>query len=212
MPSTPKPKQTNTSAAAAPETPTEPTATPVTPTPATPAKKNNTKVVIIVVACVMGFFLLLSIAFIIAGAWFVNNKLEENGISVDSGSRSISVSDGNGNTFSASGQQNLPDGFPSEVKLYHNGKIVSSGRANVGGETGWAVTISTPDSLAQVMTSVANTYSQNGWTTEMNNNSESGAIFSATKGDLRVSVIGATKDGQTNVIYTVNTMSAGEMQ
>lgn len=74
------------------------------------------------------------------------------------------------------------------------------------------MTVTTSDSLTSVMNSIANTYSQNGWTTDFNSGSDSGALFSATKGNLRVSVAGANKDGQTNIVYTVNTMSADEMQ
>lgn len=185
---------------------------PVTKTakPAAAQKNNNTKTVVIVVSVVIFFFVVLPIIVFGIGAAILGNKLAENGVSVDSG-KSISINDGNGNSFSAGGSQSLPEGFPSAVKLY-NGQITSSGRVNVSGETGWTVTVTTNDGLSQVMNSIASTYSQNGWTTELNTTSENGALFTATNGNLRVSVFGSNKDGQTSVLYTVNTQSDNSIQ
>lgn len=168
-----------------------------------PQKSNNTKVVVIVVSIVVFLFIIVPMIFILIGAVLVKDKLKENGVNIDSGGKSITVKDDNGNTFSAGGQTSLPSDFPEGMTLYSK-NITSAGRATFEGKTTWTVSIETNDSVQTVTNALKNTFSQNGWSIEMENSTNEGSYINATNGTLRVNTFTASNNGKTTIVYTVS--------
>lgn len=203
-----------------------PTSTePVTPTPAptvggsatsqspTPKKKTSTKKVVLIVALAVAIFIIIpAILFIVGAAWVGNKVANEGaetfvestvpGYDVDVDGNNVSLRDGQGNEFSAGSQSSVPEGFPSNVPLYSN-DIIASGRTTVDGKTGWTVTVQTGDSLNDVANGLRSSFSQNGWTIEMESTSNDGGFVTALNGGLRASAFYSTADGKSSILYTV---------
>lgn len=194
-----KPKTTSKAKAVKPTTTS--TATPAAAAPQAPAKSNNTKIFVIVGVLVL-VFVIIPIIMILAGGLFVSKKLKDNGVNVNTNSGSVSVTDKNGNEFSAGGNQTMPKDFPTGVPVY-KGDILSSGSLTVEGRRGWTVTIATSDDLNTVGTNLNDSFSKDGWTTTMSNTTNEGGLVIANKGDLRVNLFYSTQDGKTNILYTV---------
>lgn len=171
---------------------------------AAPAKSNNTKTVLIIVGVLVLIFVIIPAIALTAGGIFLGNKLNENGVNVDTSQQegSVNIKDKNGNEINVGGTQKLPNGFPSDIPLY-DGKITASGKVTVDGKTGWTVTISTSDSLDTVGSWNTSQYSSNGWTTNLDTASGSGGLLTATNGTYRVSAFSNNEDGTTTVLYTV---------
>lgn len=209
MANTTKEDKKDPTATAAPQpAPTEATAanSATTPTSAAPVKKKSHLGLWIGLG--IGAFVLLfvvpAVMFVVGVSMFgtrLGKAVNVNGTSVD-GSGKVSVQDKNGNSFSAGGNQTLPKDLPSSVVIY-KGSILSSGRLTTDGKTGWSVVVATNDSLDTVGSSLSNSYSSNGWSTVMDNKSSDGGLLVAKNGNLQANIYYSTKDGKTNIVYTV---------
>lgn len=189
--------------AAAPKTPKAAKA-PAAPDPnaqAAATKKDHKVIIILAVIAAVIFLVIPAIALTVGGI-FLSKKVNESGVKVDTDSKSVSISDKNGNEFSAGGNQKLPSDFPSDIPLY-NGDIAATGKVNSDGKSGWTVSILTNDSASQVSDTINKSYSSDGWSTEMTNTSAEGGLLIAKKNDLQVNIFYNSKDGKTSILYTV---------
>ncbi|MEO5627786.1 MAG: hypothetical protein ABIQ89_02760 [Candidatus Saccharimonadales bacterium] len=187
------------------KTPTPKPTTPETPTPPAPAVASTSsshKTALIIVGVVVAVFIVLPLIGLAVGGVFIGKSLKDNNVKVNSGDSSVSVSDKNGNEFSAGGSQTLPSDFPSGVPLY-KGDIVTTGKVNSDGKTVWSVSISTSDSSAQVHDAMTQSYTSDGWEASINNSGEGSGLLAAKKNDMQVSAYYASKDGKTVIVYTV---------
>lgn len=166
------------------------------------ATKKNHKVIIILAIIAAILFLVLPAIALTVGGIFLGKKIEENGVKFDANSNSVSITDKNGNEFSAGEGQKLPADFPTSVPLYQ-GDMTATGKINTDGKTGWTVAIGTNDDVNKVTDSLTKSYSSDGWMTDMSNSTNEGGMIIATKGDLRVNIYYSAKDGKTSILYTV---------
>lgn len=193
----------------APAKPTEPATPAEAPAPAatkaTPAapKKDNTKKVVIIVAAVVGVFIVLPIIAFTILASVIGNKITHNGaIDVDSNSGTVSVKGKDGNEFTAGNNASLPKDFPKDVDVY-NDNVKTSSKITENGKTVWSVSVETNDSSAKVGPVLTESFTTDGWTASLNNNSADSGLMIAKKGDMQANIYYATKDGKTTIVYTV---------
>lgn len=185
---------------------TEP-ATPKTDAPAaaSPAapKKDNTKKVVIIVAAVVGVFIVLPIIAVTILASVIGHKITNNGaVNVDSNKGTVSIKGKDGSEFTAGTTTSLPKDFPKDVDVY-NDNIKSSSKITENGKTVWSVSVETNDSSAKVGPVLTESFTTDGWTASLNNNGTDSGLLIAKKGDLQTNIYYATKDGKTTIVYTV---------
>lgn len=200
-------KTPKTTKAAAPAAQTPKPATPAAqaaPDPAAQAAatKRDHKIIIILAIIAAVIFLVIPAIALTVGGIFLGKKIDEHGVKFDVNKESVNVTDKNGNSFSAGGNQNLPADFPKEVPLVE-GNITASGKLAHEGQTGWTVAITTNQTPQQVADSLTKSFSSDGWTTDTNNNNGDSGMIIAKKADLRVNAFYSEKDGKAAVVYTV---------
>jgi hypothetical protein len=188
----------------------KPAANPSSAAPAAPAaaatNKKNTKTVLIVVAIVVFIFIILPAILFTVGALVIGKKLADNGVSVDSSSKSVTVKDKNGNQFSAGGTQQLPADFPSNVPVYSK-NVVASGRTTIDGKTAWTVSVQTNDSPATITNNLKNAFSNNGWSISNQSTTNDGGYITASNGTHNVNIFYGTDNGKTTLLYTVSAVT-----
>jgi hypothetical protein len=145
-------------------------------------------------------FIVLQIAFIILAMTVVNFS---NGIT--SGTKSFSFNK-NGNSLSIGGNLSVPSGFPSDVPIYPNSKIVLSTKTN---NSEYAVTFTNSDPKSKISEYYKIQMESNGWIMENNSDSTEGGtlnigdISSYTKGLNRASVVLSQSNDKTTAVITV---------
>ncbi len=186
-----------------------------------PTKKSadNNKMILIVVAVIVGLFLLWKFVLSDNDKSLTDGYNAENltesiiksttgadvDYSSDNGSVSVKTNDGE---FSSSTSEKLPDNFPSEVPVYDNQSIVSSYSTTSDGSTAWYVSAQTDKSVEDVKNFFSDKFSD--WDNKSTSTYNGTASQSYEKGTLSVTLIitpageGYNND-KTTITYSVST-------
>ncbi|MDD5068402.1 MAG: hypothetical protein PHS53_02525 [Candidatus Pacebacteria bacterium] len=115
-------------------------------------------------------------------------------ISGDGTSGTITTKDGS----VSYGTNSLPTDWPTDVPVYTNGTIQYSASSNQSGQTGKAVVILSPDSVATVKSYYTSALPQNGWTIKGTQEANGATVIVAEKSgrNLSLSIVGSSEGTQ----------------
>lgn len=169
--------------------------------PTTKAPSSHKTLFIILGVVILIFVILPGILFV-SGVAFVRHRLGESGIKVNNTTKSVTIKGSNGDEITAGSSKTLPKDFPSSVTIY-KGTLLSSGRLTIEGRVNWSASVETTDNSETVSKNLTETFSSNGWTTDLNNQTTEGGVINAHNDQFTVNVYYGGKDGKTQMTYTV---------
>ncbi|MDD5357520.1 MAG: hypothetical protein PHS53_05275, partial [Candidatus Pacebacteria bacterium] len=99
------------------------------------------------------------------------------------------------------GTNSLPSDWPTDVPVYTNGTIQYSASSNQTGQTGKAVVILSPDSVATIKSYYTGALATNGWTIKGTQEAGGATVIVAGKGDrnLSLSMVGSSEGTQITI-------------
>ncbi|MDD5050665.1 MAG: hypothetical protein PHV93_02910 [Candidatus Pacebacteria bacterium] len=99
------------------------------------------------------------------------------------------------------GTNSLPTDWPTDVPVYTNGTIQYSASSNQSGQTGKAVVILSPDSVATVKSYYTGALATNGWTISGTQEANGATVIVAEKSgrNLSLSIVGSSNGTQITI-------------
>jgi cytoskeletal protein RodZ len=188
-----------------------------------PPKKGGNKALIIILA-VVGVVVLIPIILLLIGGFVLKNKFgtpEKAQKTIESSIRagtdgkvdlntkdgSVTIKGENGDSYSATSNNKLPDDFPKEIPFFKPNTVTASATTTTDGKKGWYVTAETSSKKEDVAKFFKDEFAKSDWTNSSTYDSGNDGMISAenTKTGITVSIVYSSADnGKVSVNYTAS--------